>query len=132
MQIEYIDSLLQASMTISYKGRSLTVDHLVIDTGAAHSLISSDIAAQIGIHFENGDKLVHSFGIGGGEYSFRKLIDQVQLGDYIMNNAYIDFGVFHEDIDQINGLIGLDVLKSGNMIIDLHQMELNAVTLSYD
>ena len=132
MRIEYIDNLLQTSMTLHYKGRSLTVGRLVIDTGAAHSLLSSDIAAQIGIHFENGDKLVHSIGIGGGEYSFRKLIDQVQLGDYIMNNAYIDFGVFHEDIDQINGLIGLDVLKSGNMIIDLHQMEMHPATLSCD
>lgn len=132
MRIEYIDNLLQTSMTICYKGRSLTVDHLVIDTGAAHSLLSSDIAAQIGIHFENGDKLVRSFGIGGDEYSFRKLIDQVQLGNFIMDNAYIDFGVFHEDIDQINGLIGLDILKSGNMIIDLHQMEMYPATLSYE
>lgn len=41
-----------------------------------------------------------------------------------MHNAYVDFGVFHEDIDQINGLIGLDVLKSGNMIIDLNRMEM--------
>lgn len=49
-----------------------------------------------------------------------------------MNNAHIDFGVFHEDIDQINGLIGLDVLKSGNMIIDLHQMEMHPATLSCD
>ncbi|GAA0387429.1 retropepsin-like aspartic protease [Paenibacillus motobuensis] len=124
MHIEYIDDLLQTSIMIRYKGESLTIDHLVIDTGAAHSLISSDIAAQIGIHFENGDKLIRSFGIGGDEYSFRKLVDQVQLGDFIMDDVYIDFGVFHEDIDQINGLIGLDILKSGKMIIDLHQMEM--------
>lgn len=132
MKIEYTDNLLQTSMTIRYKGNSLTIDHLVIDTGAAHSLLSSDLAAQIGIHFENGDKLVRSFGIGGDEYSFRKLIDQVQLGDYIMNNACVDFGVFHEDIDQINGLIGLDVLKSGNMIIDLNRMEMYSAILSRD
>ncbi|WP_302058441.1 hypothetical protein [Paenibacillus sp. MZ04-78.2] len=34
------------------------------------------------------------------------------------------FGVFNEDINYINGLIGLDILKSGNMIIDLHQMQM--------
>ncbi|MGG6312409.1 retropepsin-like aspartic protease [Paenibacillus macerans] len=132
MRIEYIDNLLQTSMTIRYKGRSLTIDHLFIDTGAAHTLISSDFAAQIGIHFENGAKLVRSFGIGGDEYSFQKLIDQVQQGDYIMNNTYVDFGVFHEDIDQINGLVGLDVLKSGNMIIDMNRMEIYLATLSYE
>lgn len=72
MQIELIDNLLQASMTLCYKDRSLTIDNLVIDTGAAHSLLSSDIVSDVGIKFENGDRLVRSFGIGGDEYSFRK------------------------------------------------------------
>ncbi|MBA9084345.1 hypothetical protein FHR92_000799 [Fontibacillus solani] len=117
-------------MMIRYKGRSLTIDRLVIDTGAAHSLLSSDIVEQVGIHFENGDRLVRSFGIGGDECSFRKQIDQVQLGDFIMDNPYIDFGVFHENIDHINGLIGLDILKQGNMIIDLHQMEMHPAILN--
>ncbi|MFD1175970.1 hypothetical protein ACFQ3W_06565 [Paenibacillus puldeungensis] len=39
MRIKYIDNLLQTSMTIRYKGRSLTIDHLVIDTGAAMCLL---------------------------------------------------------------------------------------------
>lgn len=45
MRIDLIDNLLQTSMTIYYKGRSLTIDNLVIDTGAAHSLLSSDIVS---------------------------------------------------------------------------------------
>jgi hypothetical protein len=124
MQIEFTHDLLQTSMTINYKGRSLTIDNLVIDTGAAHSLLSSDIVSEIGIKFENGDKLLRSFGIGGDEFSFQKRVDEIQIGDYIMNSVPIDFGVFHEDIDHINGLIGLDILKSANMVIDLHRMEM--------
>ncbi|MEJ8546683.1 retropepsin-like aspartic protease [Brevibacillus borstelensis] len=109
MQIELIDDLLQTSMTIFYKGRSLKIDNLVIDTGAAHSLLSSDIVSQIGIKFENGDKLIRSFGIGGDEYSFQKRVDQIQLSPLILKDISIDFGIFHEDIDYINGLIGLDI-----------------------
>lgn len=124
MRIDYIDGLLQASMNIVYKGRIMTIDHLVIDTGAAHSMISSDLAEQIGIYFENGDRLVRSIGVGGDDYSFRKLIDQVQLGDFHMKDIFIDFGVFHEDIQHINGLIGLDILKKGQMVINLSQMEM--------
>lgn len=75
MQIEIIDNLLQASITLYYKDRSLTIDNLVIDTGAAHSLLSSDIVSEIGIKFENGDRLVRSFGIGGDEYSLRKQVN---------------------------------------------------------
>lgn len=124
MRIDLIDNLLQTSMTIYYKGRSMTIDNLVIDTGAAHSLLSSDIASQIDIKFVNGDKLVRSFGIGGDDYSFRKQVDRIQLGSLVLNDVSIDFGIFHEDIDHINGLIGLDILKSGDMIIDLKQMKM--------
>ncbi|MDD9271451.1 retropepsin-like aspartic protease [Paenibacillus sp. GCM10023248] len=124
MQIDLVDNLLQTSMVLTYRGRSLLIDNLVIDTGAAHSFISSDIVSNIGIKFENGDRLVRSFGIGGDEYSFIKQVDQIQLGDIVLNDVRLDFGVFNEDINYINGLIGLDILKSGNMIIDLHQMQM--------
>lgn len=43
-----------------------------------------------------------------------------------MSNIPIDFGFSHEDINYINGLIGLDILKSCNMIIDLQQMVMYA------
>jgi predicted aspartyl protease len=132
MKLNYFDHLLQTSMTMHYQGRSLTGNHFVIDTGATHSLISSDIAAQIGIHFENGDKLVRNFGIGGDEYSFRKKIGQIQLCGFTMDNPYLDFGVFHEEINYIDGLIGLDILKQGNMIIDLYQMEMYQASTRQD
>ncbi|GAX91167.1 hypothetical protein EFBL_2833 [Effusibacillus lacus] len=47
-----------------------------------------------------------------------------ELGDLVIKDIRIDFGVFHEDINYINGLIGLDILTSGNMIIDLHRMQM--------
>ncbi|MFB7814153.1 retropepsin-like aspartic protease [Paenibacillus chitinolyticus] len=128
MQIDLIDGLLQTSITICYKGQSLIIDNLVIDTGAAHSLLSSDVVSEIGITFENGDKLLRSFGVGGDEYSFQKRVDQIQLGNIIIEDFPMDCGVFHEDINYINGIIGLDILKTGNMIIDLHQMQLYPAT----
>jgi hypothetical protein len=66
----------------------------VIDTGTTHSLLSSDIPAQIWIRFENSDQLVRSLGIGGDEYSFQKNVDQIQLGDFIMEGIPVDFDVF--------------------------------------
>lgn len=123
MQIHLVNGLLQTSMTISYRGQSLSIDNLVVDTGAAYSILSSDAVAEIGIKFENGDRLVRSFGIGGDEYSFRKRIDQLQLGDLVIQEINLDFGIFHGNID-INGLIGLDILKRGGMVIDLQRMQM--------
>ncbi|NRF90019.1 hypothetical protein HQN89_03080 [Paenibacillus frigoriresistens] len=46
MKIDYLDGLLQTSVTLNYNGRALTIDKLVIDTGASHTLLSADIVAQ--------------------------------------------------------------------------------------
>lgn len=76
MKLKKVNRLLEAEMEISYKGKMKIIDKLVIDTGAAHTLISSDSVEDIGIFFENGDSLVSAYGIGGEEYSFRKVGDE--------------------------------------------------------
>lgn len=117
-----MNHLLEVEMTISYKGKKKTIDKLVVDTGAAHTLISSDIVEEIGLYFENGDLLVSSYGIGGEEYSFRKPVDFIKLGNYEIPYMNLDFG--NLDNWGINGLIGLDILMNGQFIIDLGKLEL--------
>ncbi|VEF47521.1 Uncharacterised protein [Bacillus freudenreichii] len=122
MKLELVNRLLEAEMMISYKGKTKLLDKLVIDTGAALTLISSDIVEEIGIYFENGDPLVSSYGIGGEEYSFRKPVDFIKLGSHEIPEMKLDFGNLGEW--GINGLIGLDILMHGQFIIDLKNLEL--------
>lgn len=109
-------------MLISYKGKTKIGDKPIIDTGAAHTLISSHIVEDIGIYFENGNPLVSAYGIGGEEYSFRKPVDFIKLGSHEIPEIKLDFGNL-EDWG-INGLIGLDILINGKFIIDLERLEL--------
>lgn len=81
---------------IAYKGKTKLVDKLVVDTGAAHTLISSDIVENLGIYFENGDPLVSAYGIGGEEYSFRKPVDFIKLGSNKIEEMKLDFGNLDE------------------------------------
>ncbi|MCD8510580.1 MAG: retroviral-like aspartic protease family protein [Bacillus sp. (in: Bacteria)] len=122
MKLAYVNHLLEVKMTISYKGKRKTIDKLVIDTGAAHTLISSDIVDELGIFFENRDHLISSYGIGGEEYSFRKPVDYIKLDNYEIPDFNLDFG--NLDDWGINGLIGLDILMNGQFIIDLKKLEL--------
>ena len=46
MKLDFVNRLLEVEMTISYRGKMKTIDKLVIDTGAAHTLISSDIVDE--------------------------------------------------------------------------------------
>lgn len=78
MELELRNHLLETEMTISYKGKTMLIDKLVVDTGASHTLISFDIVDQISVYFTNGDPLVSSYGIDGEEYSFRKPVDYIK------------------------------------------------------
>ncbi|MEK3724953.1 retropepsin-like aspartic protease [Paenibacillus sp. FSL H8-0034] len=121
MKIDFVDGLLQTSITLNYKGQMLTIDKLVIDTGASHTLLSADVVADIGVYFETGDEIISAFGIGGEESCFRKLFDNVQLGSFQIKNFKLDVGSLHEKLT-INGLLGLDLLMEANIILDLSEL----------
>ena len=57
---------------------------------------------------------MNSIGIGGEQYCFSKRIDLVKLGDKIFQIVEIDFGTL--DGFDVNGLIGLNLLKTGGII----------------
>jgi predicted aspartyl protease len=122
MKLKLVNHLLEIEIIISYQGKTKIVDNLVVDTGAAHTLISSDIVEELGIYFENGDSLVSAYGIGGVEYSFRKPVDYIKLENHQLSNINLDFGNL-EDWG-INGLIGLDILMNGKFLIDSDELEL--------
>ncbi|RQW12663.1 hypothetical protein EH198_06300 [Paenibacillus rhizophilus] len=121
------DGLLQTSPTLNYKGQALTIDKLVIDTGASHTLLSTDAVANIGVYFETGDEIVTAFGIGGEESCFRKTIDSIQLGSFQIYDYKLDIGSLHEKL-QINGLLGLDVLMGANIVLDLAELVMYSTT----
>lgn len=43
MKIECNDQLICVPLTIKYSEKKKTIERMIIDTGAAHSLISSDV-----------------------------------------------------------------------------------------
>ncbi len=67
MKIEIVDGLLLASMTIPFRGRTITVPDLVVDTGAPQSLISMEEVEELDVFPEQGDEYVFMRGIGGRE-----------------------------------------------------------------
>lgn len=125
IKIEYKDGLLFTSLEIFYRGNSLVIDNIVIDTGAAETIISPEVVEEIGIFAELED-YVHSFyGVGGSLHNFfSKQVDGITLGGIMLNKTKLDFGVVDPQ-GQINGLLGLDILMSLNAVIDLKELEMS-------
>lgn len=123
MRIVQRDGLLFVPVTIQLNGITQTIPDLVLDTGAAHSIINLSAVEALDVGAENGDEFVFLSGIGGKEPALRKRIDVVQFGGYTVEQAYMDFGDLGEHQD-INGLLGSDILVNGRFIIDLDEMTL--------
>lgn len=125
IKIEYKDGLLFTSLEIFFRGSSLVIDNIVIDTGATETIISPDVVEEIGIFAELEDD-VHSFyGVGGSLHNFfSKPVDGITLGNVKLNKTKLDFGVVDPQ-EQINGLLGLDILKRLNAVIDLKELSLS-------
>lgn len=117
MKIEYRDGLLFTSLEIMYRGKSVCINNIVIDTGASQTLISQDCVEIIGIKVSGEDEVITSYGIGGKEHAFIKKVDQVIIDSYSIKNISLDFTGFQ--YDGINGLLGLDILLQAGFIIDV-------------
>ncbi|MCD9024020.1 retropepsin-like aspartic protease [Cohnella silvisoli] len=123
MNLDYVDGLLFSSVFIKHNGKTILVPHIVIDTGAAESIISIDAVEELFNTYEPEDQIRFMTGIGGREASVRRRIDQVEFHSYKAQDIRIDFGRIGE-YSGINGLIGLDILIPGKFIVDLHRLRL--------
>ncbi len=92
-----------------YKGRKKKVNNIVIDTGASQTLVSQECV----------DDLVVSYGIGGKEHTFSKEVEEIKIRNHSLKDFKIDFTSFQ--YEDINGLLGLDILINGGYILDLKE-----------
>lgn len=123
MQIEYRDGLLFTEIEVLYNGRRKRITNIVVDTGASKTLISQDSVDDIGIKVKREDEVVTSYGIGGKEYAFVKKIDRVSIGDYFAEKIPLEFTVIQ--YEDINGLLGLDLLMDAGFNINLKDLRMD-------
>ncbi|WP_434752285.1 retroviral-like aspartic protease family protein [Paenibacillus amylolyticus] len=122
MKINYDGQLITTSLTVTFRGRTLKIDDVIIDTGSSHTIISPDILEEIGVTYETGDSIFEAYGIGGSIPFYTKIMDRIVIGTDNIENIEIDVGILPKDH---KGLLGLDILKQQNFIIDLKRLKLH-------
>ena len=70
MKIEFREGLLFTSIQICFRGNTKVIENIVIDTGAAESIISPDAVEDIGIFTEPEDSVNSFYGVGGSLHNF--------------------------------------------------------------
>jgi len=121
MNLYYDEQLILTSLTVTFRGETLKIDDVIVDTGSSHTVISPDVLETIGVKYESGDTIYEAYGIGGSVLFYTKNMDEIQINSFTIKDAQIDIGVLPREH---SALLGLDILKQYNFIIDLDKLEL--------
>jgi len=103
MNLEFRNGLLYVSLSVVYQGCAQTVDSIILDTGAAHSLIDRSTVDSLNLTTDGDDIIVTMAGIGGNDYAVRKQIDSLTFASHTIHLPYLDFG----NLDSHPGINGL-------------------------
>jgi len=124
MKMEYRDGLIFTEIKLNFRGKTKIIENVVIDTGAAETIISPDAVNDLGIYAELSDKVNSFYGVGGSLHNFfSKNVDILGMDTFELKDVKLDFGII-DPRGEINGLIGLDLLIKAGAIIDLKNMNI--------
>ncbi len=123
MKIHIKNGLPFISATLVHHSQRVTLKNVLLDTGSAGTIFSTDKVAGIGLSYEPDDFVHRIRGVGGSEFVFTKQVDMLLAGDLKVDNFEIEIGAMNYGFD-MDGIIGLDFLTRVGALIDLSRMEL--------
>ena len=122
MNIRVRDGLPYVAATLMYRGRQLELENVLLDTGSAGTIFSTDKLLSIGLGYDADDMVRRIRGVGGAEFVFSKLVDRLSLGELQVNDFRIEVGAMDYGFD-IDGIFGMDFLVQVGAVIDLSRLE---------
>jgi hypothetical protein len=123
MKIQLGHGLAYVEATLLFRGRSLHLADIILDTGSASTIFSTDRLLEIGVVPESPDALRRIRGVGGAEFVFTKRLDLLTVGDIEFPGFEIEVGAMDYGFPA-NGILGLDYLLQAGALIDLRHLEL--------
>ena len=123
MQLTLQDDLAFTRLTIVYHGRTLDIDHVLLDTGSASTILAAREVANLGIVPERDDIVYTVRGVGGSEAVFTRRVDRVAVEAQALADFEIEVGSMNYGFD-LNGILGMDFLTQAGAIISLRDLTL--------
>ena len=123
MKIRIKNGLPYVSATLIHHSQRVLLKNVLLDTGSAGTIFSTDNIARIGLTYEPDDFVHRIRGVGGSEFVFTKRVDVLRVGDLQVEKFEIEIGAMNYGFD-MDGIIGVDFLAKVGALIDLGRKEL--------
>jgi hypothetical protein len=123
MKVRLQDGLPFMSVTLDHRGQQLLLENVLLDTGSAGTIFSTDKVALMGMQYEPEDMVHRIRGVGGTEFVFTKRVDRVRLDELAVNHFEVEIGAMDYGYP-IDGIIGVDFLMQVGAMIDLANLEI--------
>lgn len=117
MQLISRHELVYVTATLTFHGATIEIPDVLVDTGAASTVINADLAADAGIYLAPSDHLRRLRGVGGHEHVFMRQVDRFAVGDHGLDGFEIEIGEMDYGFE-FGGIIGMDFLRAARAIID--------------
>ena len=123
MRIRIQDSLPFVTAVLIYRGQQLVLENMLLDTGSASTILSTDRVQKVGLVPRPEDALHEIRGVGGVEIVFARKIDCLMVGEFAVENFEVEIGAMEYGI-AIDGIVGLDFLTQMKAILDFDRLEM--------
>lgn len=123
MQLRLRDNLPFCSVSVVYRGKAMTLDEVLIDTGSARTIFAADLVSLIDITPEPDDVLETIRGVGGIEIVYTRQVDSIQVDDCTVSPFAIEVGAMDYGF-AVAGILGMDFLVQSRAILDLAKLSL--------
>lgn len=125
IKIKELSELPFIEATVTFRGQSLKLENVLIDTGSAGTIFNVNKLEEIGVKPEANDVTQTIQGVGGLEFVYTKNIDQISInGEIAIQNFLVELGSMDYGLE-IDGIIGYDFMKKVGLIIDLKQFNIS-------
>jgi len=116
--------LIYVTATLTYLGTTVDLTDVLIDTGAASTVINADLAADAGIFLAPSDQLRRLRGVGGHEHVFMRQVDRFAVGEHGLDRFEVEIGEMDYGFE-FGGIIGMDFLRAARAVIDLGNLTID-------
>jgi hypothetical protein len=107
MNIVVKNGLPFTNASLTYRGQTLTLTDVLLDTGSAGCVFAADKVERIDLLPEPNDRIEQIRGVGGTDFVFAKHVDQLRLDDLALQNFEVEIGAMQYGF-ALDGIIGLD------------------------